>query len=170
MLRHVKTGPKSKLRDEVSEDRRERGPVAAVRAVEDVQDDRGDEGAHSDSRISSMALEEAEGTWELKDHAREQKVRASDRKLKIREVDEKVDIPSSRFNARRTYSLEGLRVHSDAGGLEKTFNVTANRTIVGGRLPSAPAALGTGYEGYDFALTPMNEDERPLTKSMNVRK
>ncbi|KAF9014915.1 SNF2-family ATP dependent chromatin remodeling factor snf21 [Cyathus striatus] len=63
------------------------------------------------------------------------------------------------FNNARTYNQEGSWVYVDADEMEKVFNATFDRVIVGSGLPGAPPAPGEG--SYDSALTPMDEDERP---------
>ncbi|EKM60438.1 uncharacterized protein PHACADRAFT_179732 [Phanerochaete carnosa HHB-10118-sp] len=72
------------------------------------------------------------------------------------------------FNNARTYNQEGSWVYNDADEMEKIFNATFDRTIVGSGLPGAPAGAGSG--AYDSAPTPMDDDERPLPKSKNGRK
>ncbi|GJE94222.1 Chromatin structure-remodeling complex subunit snf21 [Phanerochaete sordida] len=72
------------------------------------------------------------------------------------------------FNNARTYNQEGSWVYNDADEMEKIFNATFDRVIVGSGLPGAPAAAGA--PPYEAALTPMDEDERPPPKAKNGRK
>ncbi|KAF5377272.1 hypothetical protein D9615_006425 [Tricholomella constricta] len=67
------------------------------------------------------------------------------------------------FNNARTYNQEGSWVYLDAEEMEKVFNATFDRVITGSGLPGAPAAgTGSASGSYDSALTPMDEDERPI--------
>ncbi|KAJ3562092.1 hypothetical protein NP233_g9787 [Leucocoprinus birnbaumii] len=61
------------------------------------------------------------------------------------------------FNNARTYNQEGSWVYVDAEEMEKVFLATFNRVITGSGLPGAPSAV----TGYESALTPMEEDDRP---------
>ncbi|KAL0945551.1 hypothetical protein HGRIS_014712 [Hohenbuehelia grisea] len=69
------------------------------------------------------------------------------------------------FNNARTYNQEGSWVYIDAEEMEKVFHATFERVIVGSGLPGAPppsggnASIATSYES---ALTPMDDDERPV--------
>ncbi|EKM60479.1 uncharacterized protein PHACADRAFT_203674 [Phanerochaete carnosa HHB-10118-sp] len=76
LLHTLSPGSKAKLPDEFQGGQHERSRVAAVRAVEDVQ-----EGVQSESRVSAMALEEAEDSRELSERAQKEK-RMPDRPLK----------------------------------------------------------------------------------------
>ncbi|TFK38607.1 SNF2-family ATP dependent chromatin remodeling factor snf21 [Crucibulum laeve] len=67
------------------------------------------------------------------------------------------------FNNARTYNQEGSWVYVDADEMEKVFNATFERVMVGSGLPGAPPPASTGGgSAYDSALTPMDEDERPI--------
>lgn len=67
------------------------------------------------------------------------------------------------FNNARTYNQEGSWVYVDAEEMEKIFNATFDRLMIGSGLPGAPAAgAGSASGSYDSALTPMDEDERPI--------
>lgn len=68
------------------------------------------------------------------------------------------------FNNARTYNQEGSWVYVDAEEMEKVFNATFDQVMIGSGLPGAPVATGTGSASgsYDSALTPMDEDERPI--------
>ncbi|KAG6895585.1 hypothetical protein C0992_000500 [Termitomyces sp. T32_za158] len=68
------------------------------------------------------------------------------------------------FNNARTYNQEGSWVYVDAEEMEKVFNATFDHVMTGSGLPGAPAATGIGSASgsYDSALTPMDEDERPI--------
>lgn len=75
------------------------------------------------------------------------------------------------FNNARTYNQEGSWVYNDADEMEKVFNATFERTIVGTDMPGAPPAAGAASAAYDGALTPMDDDERPpLSKGKSGRK
>ncbi|KAI3622262.1 rsc complex subunit [Moniliophthora roreri] len=71
------------------------------------------------------------------------------------------------FNNARTYNQEGSWVYNDAEEMEKVFNATWDRVIVGSGLPGAPSGgdgSAASYESasYESALTPMeDEDTRP---------
>jgi ATP-dependent helicase STH1/SNF2 len=66
------------------------------------------------------------------------------------------------FNNARTYNQEGSWVYIDAEEMEKVFNATFERVLVGSGLPGAPpAGAGSASGSYESALTPMDEDERP---------
>ncbi|KAF8624854.1 hypothetical protein AX15_005734 [Amanita polypyramis BW_CC] len=64
------------------------------------------------------------------------------------------------FNNARTYNQEGSWVYIDADEMEKVFNATWDRVIVGSGLPGAPLAANNGG-AFEEALTPMDDDERP---------
>ncbi|KNZ78207.1 Chromatin structure-remodeling complex subunit snf21, partial [Termitomyces sp. J132] len=68
------------------------------------------------------------------------------------------------FDNARTYNQEGSWVYVDAEEMEKVFNATFDQVMTGSGLPGAPAATGNGSASgsYDSALTPMDEDERPI--------
>jgi ATP-dependent helicase STH1/SNF2 len=67
------------------------------------------------------------------------------------------------FSNARTYNQEGSWVYVDAEEMEKVFDAAWERVIVGSGLPGAPpAGSGSTAGSYDSALTPMDEDERPL--------
>ncbi|KAI8983220.1 SNF2 family N-terminal domain-containing protein [Trametes punicea] len=76
------------------------------------------------------------------------------------------------FNNARTYNQEGSWVYVDADEMEKVFNTMFDQIIVGSGLPGAPANTAGGSSGgYDSALTPMDEDDRPApTRSKSARK
>ncbi|KIL71095.1 hypothetical protein M378DRAFT_20506 [Amanita muscaria Koide BX008] len=66
------------------------------------------------------------------------------------------------FNNARTYNQEGSWVYIDAEEMEKVFNATWERVIVGSGLPGAPPAPNPSIGGaFEEALTPMDDDERP---------
>ncbi|KAG6902971.1 hypothetical protein C0995_008544 [Termitomyces sp. Mi166 len=67
------------------------------------------------------------------------------------------------FDNARTYNQEGSWVYVDAEEMEKVFNATFDQVMSGSGLPGAPA-VGTGSASgsYESALTPMDEDERPI--------
>ena len=78
------------------------------------------------------------------------------------------------FNNARTYNQEGSWVYVDAEEMQKVFDATFTRVVVGSGLPGAPAssgstaasaAAGGSSGGYDSALTPMDEDDRPAPRS-----
>ncbi|THH13199.1 hypothetical protein EW146_g6993 [Bondarzewia mesenterica] len=76
------------------------------------------------------------------------------------------------FSNARTFNQEGSWVYMDAVEMENVFNSVYQRVIVGSGLPGAepaPSAADTSG-GMDEALTPMDEDERPVPKSKNGRK
>ncbi|RDB29065.1 Chromatin structure-remodeling complex subunit snf21 [Hypsizygus marmoreus] len=66
------------------------------------------------------------------------------------------------FDNARTYNQEGSWVYVDAEEMEKVFNATFDRVMTGSGLPGAPPATGSASGSYDSALTPMDEDERPI--------
>ncbi|GLB36607.1 putative snf2-ATP coupling, chromatin remodelling complex [Lyophyllum shimeji] len=67
------------------------------------------------------------------------------------------------FNNARTYNQEGSWVYVDAEEMEKVFNATFDRVMTGSGLPGAPpAGAGSASGSYDSALTPMDDDERPI--------
>ncbi|OSD05650.1 hypothetical protein PYCCODRAFT_1384571 [Trametes coccinea BRFM310] len=76
------------------------------------------------------------------------------------------------FNNARTYNQEGSWVYVDADEMEKVFDAMFNQIIVGSGLPGAPSAAGGSSGGYDSALTPMDEDDRPAApvRSKSARK
>ncbi|KAF7306400.1 hypothetical protein MIND_00431200 [Mycena indigotica] len=74
------------------------------------------------------------------------------------------------FNNARTYNQEGSWVYVDAVEMEKVLDSTFKRLTVGSGLPGAAPGLGGNVVGpaagmYESALTPMEEDERPLPPS-----
>ena len=78
------------------------------------------------------------------------------------------------FNNARTYNQEGSWVYVDSEEMQKVFDATFTRVVVGSGLPGAPAssgstaasaAAGGSSGGYDSALTPMDEDDRPAPRS-----
>lgn len=75
------------------------------------------------------------------------------------------------FNNARTYNQEGSWVYQDADEMEKVFDATFDRVIVGSGLPGAPEPLGASASAaYEGALTPMEDDDRPMSKGKNGRK
>ena len=75
------------------------------------------------------------------------------------------------FNNARTYNQEGSWVYNDADEMEKVFNATFERAIIGTDMPGAPPAAGSTSGAYDGALTPIDDDERPPpAKAKNGRK
>ena len=79
------------------------------------------------------------------------------------------------FNNARTYNQEGSWVYVDAEEMEKAFDAAFAKHIVGSGLPGAPSSssggAGGSSGGYDSALTPMDEDDRPApTRSKSARK
>ncbi len=68
------------------------------------------------------------------------------------------------FNNARTYNQEGSWVYVDAEEMEKVFDATWDRVIVGSGLPGAPLASGSSSGPYGSALTPLEDEERPLPK------
>lgn len=66
------------------------------------------------------------------------------------------------FNNARTYNQEGSWVYVDANEMEKVFDRTFNRLIAGSDMPGAPPPAAGSTGSYESALTPMEEDERPL--------
>ncbi|KAJ7071584.1 SNF2-family ATP dependent chromatin remodeling factor snf21 [Mycena amicta] len=72
------------------------------------------------------------------------------------------------FNNARTYNQEGSWVYVDAVEMERVLDATFKRLTVGSGLPgAAPGAPAAGPSAgmYESALTPMDEDERPLPPS-----
>lgn len=71
------------------------------------------------------------------------------------------------FNNARTYNQEGSWVYQDADEMEKIFDSMFNKNIVGSGLPGAPEAPGASSSAgaYDGALTPVDDDERPVSKA-----
>jgi ATP-dependent helicase STH1/SNF2 len=66
------------------------------------------------------------------------------------------------FENARTYNQEGSWVYIDAEEMEKVFDATFDRVIVGSGLPgAAPAPGGAASSSYESALTPVDDDERP---------
>ncbi|KAI0735883.1 SNF2 family N-terminal domain-containing protein [Earliella scabrosa] len=78
------------------------------------------------------------------------------------------------FNNARTYNQEGSWVYVDAEEMEKAFNAAFEKNIVGSGLPGAPSGsggAGGSSGGYDSALTPMDEDDRPAApRSKSARR
>ncbi len=77
------------------------------------------------------------------------------------------------FNNARTYNQEGSWVYVDAEEMEKAFNNAFAKFIVGTDLPGAPSSTGGAggsSGGYDSALTPMEEDDRPAPRSKSSRR
>lgn len=66
------------------------------------------------------------------------------------------------FNNARTYNQEGSWVYIDAEEMEKVFDATYERVIAGSGLPGAGPAPSDPGASYDSALTPVDEDERPV--------
>ncbi|KAF9066567.1 SNF2 family N-terminal domain-containing protein [Rhodocollybia butyracea] len=65
------------------------------------------------------------------------------------------------FNNARTYNQEGSWVYNDAEEMEKVFNATYSRVIIGSGLPGAPSVGSANGSNPDSALTPMDDDDRP---------
>ncbi|RPD70775.1 hypothetical protein L226DRAFT_615902 [Lentinus tigrinus ALCF2SS1-7] len=77
------------------------------------------------------------------------------------------------FSNARTYNQEGSWVYVDADEMEKAFNNAFAKVIVGSDLPGAPSSTGGAggsSAGYDSALTPMDEDDRPAPRGKSSRK
>lgn len=75
------------------------------------------------------------------------------------------------FNNARTYNQEGSWVYQDADEMEKVFDAAFSRFIVGSGLPGAPDAPGASSSApYEAALTPLEDDERPISKGKNGRR
>ncbi|KAI0641156.1 SNF2 family N-terminal domain-containing protein [Trametes meyenii] len=77
------------------------------------------------------------------------------------------------FNNARTYNQEGSWVYVDADEMEKVFDSMFAKVIVGSGLPGAPSPnpnVGGSSGGYDSALTPMDEDDRPAPRAKSARK
>ena len=77
------------------------------------------------------------------------------------------------FNNARTYNQEGSWVYVDAEEMEKVFDATFARVMTGSGLPGAPSnggGAGASSGGYDSALTPMDEDDRPIPLRSKNRK
>lgn len=75
------------------------------------------------------------------------------------------------FNNARTYNQEGSWVYTDADEMEKVFDDNFERVVAGTDIPGAPPkSVASGSVAYDGALTPMDEDERPMVKGKNGRK
>ena len=77
------------------------------------------------------------------------------------------------FNNARTYNQEGSWVYVDAEEMEKALNAAFAKHIVGSDLPGAPSSTGGAggsSAGYDSALTPMDEDDRPAPRAKSARK
>jgi ATP-dependent helicase STH1/SNF2 len=71
------------------------------------------------------------------------------------------------FNNARTYNQEGSWVYVDAEEMEMVFNEVFDRLTMGSGLPGAAPAPESALTaptmgGYESALTPADEDERPL--------
>ena len=65
------------------------------------------------------------------------------------------------FNNARTYNQEGSWVYVDAEEMEKVFDQTWDKAIVGSGLPGAPLASGSSSGPYGSALTPLEDEDRP---------
>ncbi|PIL29895.1 hypothetical protein GSI_07805 [Ganoderma sinense ZZ0214-1] len=75
------------------------------------------------------------------------------------------------FNNARTYNQEGSWVYVDAEEMEKAFDAAFVKNVVGSGLPGAPSAsAASGSTGYESALTPVEDDERPAPRSKSARK
>ena len=76
------------------------------------------------------------------------------------------------FNNARTYNQEGSWVYVDAEEMEKAFDAAFVKNVNGSGLPGAPSAsAGNGSTGgYDSALTPMEDDERPAPRGKSARR
>ncbi|KAG2023767.1 SNF2-family ATP dependent chromatin remodeling factor snf21 [Coprinopsis cinerea AmutBmut pab1-1] len=76
------------------------------------------------------------------------------------------------FNNARTYNQEGSWVYVDADEMEKVFKKAFEKHIAGTDLPGAPpAASNSSTTSYESALTPMEEDERPVpSRSRSIKK
>ena len=76
------------------------------------------------------------------------------------------------FRNARTYNQEGSWVYVDAEEMEKAFDAAFVKNVVGSGLPGAPSAsAGSGSTGgYDSALTPMEDDERPAPRGKSARR
>ncbi|KAI0668688.1 SNF2 family N-terminal domain-containing protein [Trametes maxima] len=77
------------------------------------------------------------------------------------------------FNNARTYNQEGSWVYVDADEMEKVFDSMFAKVIAGSGLPGAPSPnpnAGGSSGGYDSALTPMDEDDRPAPRAKSARK
>ncbi|KAI0353138.1 hypothetical protein OH77DRAFT_1458548 [Trametes cingulata] len=75
------------------------------------------------------------------------------------------------FKNARTYNQEGSWVYIDADEMEKVFDATFAKVINGSGLPGAPSGgAGGSSGGYDSALTPMDEDDRPAPRAKSARK
>lgn len=76
------------------------------------------------------------------------------------------------FNNARTYNQEGSWVYQDADEMEKVYDAAFGRHIAGSGLPGAPEPPGASSSSgvYDTALTPVDDDERPVSKGKNGRK
>lgn len=66
------------------------------------------------------------------------------------------------FNNARTYNQEGSWVYVDANEMQKVFDRTFDRLIAGTDMPGAPPPAAGSTGSYESALTPMEEDERPI--------
>jgi len=67
------------------------------------------------------------------------------------------------FNNARTYNQEGSWVYIDANEMEKVFDAALERTTAGSGLPGAASSAADSANGsFDGALTPMDEDEKPV--------
>lgn len=73
------------------------------------------------------------------------------------------------FDNARTYNQEGSWVYVDAEEMEKVFFATLEKVTAGSGLPGASPSPstqsgsgGSGSGSYESALTPMEEDERPV--------
>ncbi|EIW65238.1 uncharacterized protein TRAVEDRAFT_68776 [Trametes versicolor FP-101664 SS1] len=75
------------------------------------------------------------------------------------------------FKNARTYNQEGSWVYIDADEMEKVFDAAFAKLITGSGLPGAPSGTAGGSSGgYDSALTPMDEDDRPAPRAKSARK
>ena len=75
------------------------------------------------------------------------------------------------FKNARTYNQEGSWVYIDADEMEKVFDAAFAKLVTGSGLPGAPSgAAGGSSAGYDSALTPMDEDDRPAPRAKSARK
>lgn len=73
------------------------------------------------------------------------------------------------FNNARTYNQEGSWVYVDADEMEKVFNATFERAIVGSDLPGAPPGASASSSN-DVVMTPAEDHRPPLPKGKHSRK
>ena len=66
------------------------------------------------------------------------------------------------FDNARTYDQEGSWVYIDADEMEKVFNAMFERVTAGSGFPGASPSPDGATTSYESALTPMEDDERPL--------